>query len=99
MSSADASRDLREATPASAMTRCGRARHAFLSIMRDSASFLGLLARTLWSLPVDVLAASVVINLLGLALPLGILQVYDRIVPHSSKGTLTFLVIGICCAL
>jgi ATP-binding cassette subfamily C protein LapB len=46
-----------------------------------------------------VLAASIVINLLGLALPLGILQVYDRIVPHSATATLVLLSIGICCAL
>ena len=50
-------------------------------------------------MPADVLAASIVINLLGLALPLGILQVYDRIVPHSATATLAFLIIGICCAL
>ena len=66
---------------------------------RDTVSFVSLLARTLWSLPADVLAASVFINLLGLALPLGILQVYDRIVPHSATSTLTYLMIGICGAL
>jgi ATP-binding cassette subfamily C protein LapB len=60
------------------------------------ASFVSLLARTLWSLPTDVLLASIFINLLGLALPLGILQVYDRIVPHAAKSTLAYLVIGIC---
>jgi len=43
----------------------------------------------------DVLAASIFINLLGLALPLGILQVYDRIVPTRDRGTLTWMVIGI----
>jgi ATP-binding cassette, subfamily C, bacterial LapB len=76
-----------------------RARHYVGSIMRDSAGFLGLLGRTLWRSPADVLAASVFINLLGLALPLGILQVYDRIVPHSATSTLAFLMIGIACAL
>jgi ATP-binding cassette, subfamily C, bacterial LapB len=76
-----------------------RARRYFRSLMHDSMSFLGLLGRTLWSLPADVLAASVLINVLGLALPLGLLQVYDRIVPHSATATLTFLLIGIGCAL
>jgi ATP-binding cassette subfamily C protein LapB len=65
------------------------------SIAHDTAAFLNLLAGTLCSLPGDVLAASVLINLLGLALPLGILQVYDRIVPHAATATLTWLTIGI----
>jgi ABC-type bacteriocin/lantibiotic exporter with double-glycine peptidase domain len=76
-----------------------RAWNHFGMIVHDSARFLGLLARTLLSLPADVLAASVVINLLSLALPLGMLQVYDRIVPHSATATLTYLMIGIGCAL
>ena len=76
-----------------------RARHYFRSIIHDSAGFLGLLGRTFRGLPADVLAASVFINLLGLALPMGILQVYDRIVPHSATSTLAFLMIGIGCAL
>jgi ABC-type bacteriocin/lantibiotic exporter with double-glycine peptidase domain len=70
-----------------------------LPIARDSWSFLKLLAATLASLPADVLAASIVINLLGLALPLAILQVYDRVIPHSATATLTFLVLGTACAL
>jgi ATP-binding cassette subfamily C protein LapB len=76
-----------------------RARHHMFSTIHDSESFVRLLGKTLWSLPMDVLAASVFINLLGLALPLGILQVYDRIVPQSATGTLTWMVIGIGCAL
>ena len=71
--------------------RCGRARahyerlreraqHHCGSIIRDSESFIRLLGKTLWTLPADILAASLSINLLGLAFPLGILQVYDRIV-------------------
>jgi ATP-binding cassette subfamily C protein LapB len=68
-------------------------------IVHDSVSFLRLLTKTLLSLPADVLAASVFINLLSLALPLGMLQVYDRIVPHSATATLTYLMIGIGCAL
>lgn len=63
---------------------------------RDAANFVSLLAKTLWSLPPDVLLASIFVNLLGLALPLGILQVYNRIVPQAAKSTLAYLVIGIC---
>lgn len=63
---------------------------------RDMTSFVNLLAKTLRSLPPDVLLASVFINLLGLALPLGILQAYDRIIPQAAKSTLTYLVMGIC---
>lgn len=84
----------------SSLARMGaRARHYLRSIIIDSASFLGLLVKTFRGLPTDVLAASVFINLLGLALPLGILQVYDRIVPHSATSTLALLTIGIACAL
>ena len=73
-----------------------RVRHFVRLTRRDTVSFVSLLAKTLWSLPADVLSASIFINLLGLALPLGILQVYDRIVPHAAKSTLAYLVIGIC---
>src|SRR4249919_3253861 len=76
-----------------------RVRHYVRLTRRDTVSFVSLLAKTLWSLPADVLSASIFINLLGLALPLGILQVYDRIVPHAAKSTLAYLVIGICCIL
>ncbi|MEW5726322.1 MAG: ABC transporter transmembrane domain-containing protein [Pseudomonadota bacterium] len=41
---------------------------------------------------IHIAVASVVLNLLGLALPLALLQVYDRIIPNSSHGTLLLLV-------
>ena len=68
-------------------------------VVSDLSSFLRLLSKTMATMPSDVLAASVVINLLGLALPLAILQVYDRIVPQVAMATLTFLIVGICGAL
>lgn len=43
--------------------------------------------RTIW-------VSSVIINILGVALPLLILQVYDRIIPNQSLGTLMMLVLG-----
>ena len=43
---------------------------------------------------IDILAASVATNLLSLALPIFLLQVYDRIVPNQAVSTLTLFVIG-----
>ena len=43
----------------------------------------------------DLIAVSLVLNLLGLALPLTLLQVYDRILPSTATDTLTVLGIGI----
>jgi ATP-binding cassette subfamily C protein LapB len=66
---------------------------------RDAFEFLRLLVRTFYQLPADVVAASIVINLLGLALPLAILQMYDRVIPHAASSTLLFLILGVCLAL
>jgi len=99
MRSAGEPGDQPEARGASWTRLSSAARPHVRLVVRDLRSFLRLLARTLRSLPADVLAASVVINLLNLALPLAIVQVYDRIVPHSATETLVFLMIGVCCAL
>lgn len=42
--------------------------------------------------------ASVMLNVLALALPLALLQIYDRIIPNSSTGTLLILVAGVASA-
>ena len=47
------------------------------------------------STPRSVIAGTIVINILALALPLTILQVYDRVLPNSSFDTLIFLVLGL----
>ena len=47
----------------------------------------------------DVLASSFTINLLALAMPIVILQTYDRIVPNDSRDTLFLLVAGVAGAL
>lgn len=47
----------------------------------------------------DVMVASFAINLLLLAFPLVVLQVYDRILPNQAYGTLMLLVFGVCVAL
>jgi len=98
MKSARAARDLRDQRgPSVGEASLPRGRRR--AIARDASEFLGLLAKTFYGLPADVIAASVVINLLGLALPLAILQVYDRVIPHAATSTLLFLILGVCFAL
>lgn len=46
-----------------------------------------------WRMPA-VLTASLGINLLALMLPMVILQVYDRIIPHQAVDTFAFLMLG-----
>ncbi|MEQ8709018.1 MAG: ABC transporter transmembrane domain-containing protein [Rhodospirillales bacterium] len=43
----------------------------------------------------DLFFASITINILALALPLALLQVYDRILPNEAESTLLLLVLGI----
>ncbi len=45
------------------------------------------------------IAATVVLNLLGLALPIVILQVYDRVIPNSTTETLAALLAGLLAVL
>jgi ATP-binding cassette subfamily C protein LapB len=47
----------------------------------------------------DVIVASFFINLLLLAFPLVVLQVYDRILPNQALGTLLLLMLGVIVAL
>jgi ABC-type bacteriocin/lantibiotic exporter with double-glycine peptidase domain len=47
------------------------------------------------TLRADVLAVSLIMHVLALALPLALLQIYDRILPSQSYGTAVFLVIGV----
>lgn len=46
-------------------------------------------------IPASVCAASVFINCMALALPLTILQVYDRVLPNQAIHTLTLLIAGL----
>jgi len=43
--------------------------------------------------------SSLIINVLALAMPLMMLQTYDRILPNHGYGTLTLLIAGVTCAL
>lgn len=47
------------------------------------------------NLPLPVLLASVISSLLGLALPLAMLQVYDRVLPNEATETLALLIAGL----
>lgn len=49
--------------------------------------------------PAAAYCATSAINLLALALPLSILQVYDRVIPNQARETLFFLFAGVLCAL
>jgi ATP-binding cassette subfamily C protein LapB len=51
------------------------------------------------SVPTAVYFASFTINLLALALPLAIMQVYDRVIPNRSLATLSYLLLGLALAL
>ncbi len=48
---------------------------------------------------IDIILSSTALNLLALALPIMILQVYDRIIPNNATDTLLLLVIGVGIAL
>ena len=47
---------------------------------------------------VHLVLASLVINILALAMPIMMLQTYDRILPHQGYGTLTLLILGVVTA-
>lgn len=49
-------------------------------------------------LPRSIIVASVISSILGLALPLAVLQIYDRILPNQTVETLTLLTIGLFAA-
>lgn len=46
-------------------------------------------------LPTSVLVGSFFLNLLGLAMPLAMLQIYDRILPNQATSTLLLLTLGL----
>ncbi|KAF0224752.1 MAG: ABC-type protease/lipase transport system ATPase and permease [Rhodospirillaceae bacterium] len=54
---------------------------------------------TLKSNMFDLAVASLFLNVLGLALPMALLQVYDRILPNKSTGTMVLLMAGVLGAL
>ncbi|WP_031483944.1 peptidase domain-containing ABC transporter [Maridesulfovibrio frigidus] len=72
-----------------------------LSYFKEKKGFMS----DLWAMPAfirnsfDLFLASLGINVLSLALPIVLMQVYDRIVPTQATNTLLWLVAGFFCAL
>lgn len=56
---------------------------------------LGTLRGYVAEIPVSVVVASLIVNVLGLALPIVILQIYDRVLVNQSMGTLFWLLTGL----
>lgn len=50
-------------------------------------------------MPKTIWLSSIIINILGIGLPILILQVYDRVIPNQSLNTLLLLVLGFICIL
>lgn len=74
-------------------------RHAFDQdreslIPRTRSWFRDTLKRSRW-LYIDAIAASVLINLIGLFAPFFVMNVYDRVVPNQAAATLWVLALGI----
>ena len=63
-------------------------------IPRATSWFRDTLKRSRW-LYIDAIAASLLINLIGLGTPLFVMNVYDRVVPNQAEATLWVLAIGI----
>ncbi len=63
-------------------------------IPRTQSWFRDTLKRSRW-LYMDAIAASLLINLIGLGAPLFVMNVYDRVVPNQAAATLWVLAIGI----
>lgn len=61
---------------------------------RAASWFRDTLKRSRW-LYIDAVAASFLINLIGLAAPLFVMNVYDRVVPNQAEATLWVLAVGI----
>lgn len=61
--------------------------------------FLIFAMRERKKLIIQLIAASAMINLLGMALPLFCMAVFDRVIPHAAFETLWALALGVCLAL
>lgn len=76
----------------------GRRAHGRVNMTTDGPIRLSDLS-TLKANIFDLALASLFLNLLGLALPLSMLQIYDRILPNHSVGTMVLLLVGVLAAL
>ena len=69
------------------------------TIRSTSTSRLSKSFRPLGSSRWDIILGSLTINVLSLALPIVLLQIYDRILPNEAIGTLSLLIFGLGVAL
>ncbi|WP_193771185.1 peptidase domain-containing ABC transporter [Candidatus Magnetaquicoccus inordinatus] len=69
------------------------------SAMLNWRNWLSLDGSKLHSTLLLLAALSLMINIIGLAVPLALLQVYNRIIPNQGETTLTILVVGVLGAL
>ena len=67
-------------------------------VPRASSWFRDTLKRSRW-LYIDAVAASLLINLIGLGAPLFVMNVYDRVIPNKASATLWVLALGVLLAL
>ena len=54
----------------------------------------GIPGTEILKMPFTIWASSIIINVLGIGLPILILQVYDRVIPNQSLNTLLLLALG-----
>ncbi len=83
-------RDLRNADKGTGINK-----FALRQLSARNLNSLGFLYSNLILLSPRVIFASIVINLFGLAIPIAILQVYDRIIPNHALPTLYLLCLGL----
>jgi len=69
------------------------------SVQGSSGHWLWSVVGRFWSNWLNVVLAALFINLLGLALPLFVMNVYDRVIPNNSIATLWALSAGVLIAL
>ncbi|MEP1210029.1 MAG: ABC transporter transmembrane domain-containing protein [Rhizobiaceae bacterium] len=73
----------------------GLSKFALRQLSAGNLKSLGFLYSNLILLSPRVIFASIIINLFGLAIPIAILQVYDRIIPNHALPTLYLLCMGL----
>jgi len=81
--------------PASGTSDLTLNKFALRQLSAGNLKSLGFLYSNLILLSPRVIFASIVINLFGLAIPIAILQVYDRIIPNQALPTLYLLCLGL----
>ncbi|MEM8626937.1 MAG: ATP-binding cassette domain-containing protein [Pseudomonadota bacterium] len=81
------------------LTAMGQSKAAKTTTARDHVSVHRYIMSGNWGLLIQAIFATVAINLLGLAIPLFTMNVYDRVLPNNAITTLTALGVGAAIAL